>query len=1228
MSNLLNRDRFNVKSTQGSGSGTITILILLLSLAVVFIFATGHASAESPIIYVNDSGGNDSWNGQNVTWENGTLNGPKKSIKNGTGSVTENGLIKIADGVYNGENNTNIIINKNLTILGESQSNTIIVGTNTTNMFVIQSGHEVSFCNLTLTNVNMGNSRAIYNNVSDLYVTYCTFTDNTIIADGGAIYNDGGNLVIFNSIFTRNNATNGGAIYNDEGTTFITDSAFTDNNATSYSGGAIASDGYLIVNDSTFTQNNADYGGAIVSRGNLIVNDSTFTLNTAKNAYGGAIAIYGNSTITNSTFTQNNAATGGAIFTTGSALITTSGSTVNYSILYLVNCTFTQNTAIEGGAICNALYSNTSISNNTFTSNSADWYGGAISNNYNLALIDSTFTDNHIIKNASIWDMTYIPCGGAIYNKGNLTVVNNTFTNNSAGWYGGAIYSTGNLTVTDSTFSDNCVTLQEGGISNSVFFPSGGAIHNLNGYLVVFNSIFNNNKAFYGGAIYNQNYLFVICSTFNGNIASGGAIFNNGGTSTSPAVIFNSTFIGNGKNYQDGGAIANFENDYLNLNNCTFINNTASEARGGAIHNQGVINVTESNFTGNSAGSNGMGGAIYNSGSIDLYFNSIVGNTANRGSGIYNDGGTFDVTFNWWGSNDNPISKTYGIGSCSPWLYMTLTANPATILNGQTSKITTNLNNYYDGITVTSFNPDMGHLADGCLVTFTTDLGTLSYKTITVNTINGTATATLKANETPGIAHLSAQVNNEIKYINVEIVDGSFTISHIMNVAVDVKNYLEVTKTLPTLITINGKLISQAQFLQLLCIATLQLKTGNITSINLQNVQLPSSSNENLKPGTLIITDYLELAQNITNIIQNNKTAPGNMTIFQGQIGFQSIIYMYCRVLNQYKTNNALPEYIAIRPWNTNNIPIKDTNKNTITIKDIYQTAYEVKNYAETTKTLPEYINIAGILVNQAEFLNLLTITTTQINNTNYTNLNLQNINLPPTNTEKLNMGTLIISDYIILAQNITNIIQNNKTAPGNMTIFQGQIGFQSIIYMYCRILTQYKINSALPTFITIKPWNTNNIPIKDTNRTGLTTQDVIKTAIEVKNFYEVTKNLPEYINVNGVLVNQGQFLQLMVIATLKLNNTDSTNINLKNVNLPNGSNESIIAGNILKQEYLDLALNTKSLTDVTLIAPVNMPCSRGQIGFKSLIYIYTKILENYGNTKTLPTSVEVKPWT
>ena len=253
-------------------------IVLLLAMIFVLSFATDTASAAQSQIYVSPTG-NDSWDGQSDVWVNGTT-GPKKTVKNATGTVSANGFVKIANGTYN-ENN--ITINRSMSIIGESKENTIINGSNTRGIFIISGTNlQVNFANLTLTNGNSTAGGAISSNsVNQITANNCIFKNNVATGSGGgAIYSYGQNgnpcyVTVSDSDFINNRAMggtsyagSGGAIASFFTSLYVTNSNFINNSATGVvpRGGAIhASASSATVNFNRFIGNTATYGGAIYS---------------------------------------------------------------------------------------------------------------------------------------------------------------------------------------------------------------------------------------------------------------------------------------------------------------------------------------------------------------------------------------------------------------------------------------------------------------------------------------------------------------------------------------------------------------------------------------------------------------------------------------------------------------------------------------------------------------------------------------------------------------------------------------------------------------------------------------------------------------------------------------------------------------------------------------------------------------------------------------------------
>ena len=296
-------------------SNYLMFALVFIGLVVIFSYSVGNVSAAGNTVYVNASGGSDTYDGLSAIHTTGTT-GPKATIKNGVGTVNTNGTLNIADGQYNGTENTQITINNNMTIKGQSQKGTIINGTGTNYIFGIQSGITVTILNLTITNgsfigsvQNRGNLTVIsslftYNNApgsgsggaissvdGNLTVTGCSFTGNNANGVGGAIFSHG-NLTVSGSNFNGNTASDGGAILNDNGYTMnVTSSNFTGNNA-SY-GGAIYNGGSLSLTGNTFIGNNATDGGAIMTYDTSNIHFNRIIGNTATNCndiYNGGTA--------------------------------------------------------------------------------------------------------------------------------------------------------------------------------------------------------------------------------------------------------------------------------------------------------------------------------------------------------------------------------------------------------------------------------------------------------------------------------------------------------------------------------------------------------------------------------------------------------------------------------------------------------------------------------------------------------------------------------------------------------------------------------------------------------------------------------------------------------------------------------------------------------------------------------------------------------------------------
>jgi hypothetical protein len=215
-----------------------------------------------------------------------------------------------------------------------------------------------------------------------------TITDgHSIGADGGAIYSNGADLTISNSLVSGSSTQitstkyTGGGIFSVGNSLMIDHSTVIGNHA--YAGGGVgARYGTVTVSDSTITGNHADgdptssgsrgYGGGVWGSGaDFYIEGSTIDHNVASFDGGGIYMAAFNSsglTIRNSTVSSNHAQNddGGGIWTNNANTLSVTGSTV------VGNTAATTVGGIEAGLDSAPVLQNSIVSGNTATSHNTD----------------------------------------------------------------------------------------------------------------------------------------------------------------------------------------------------------------------------------------------------------------------------------------------------------------------------------------------------------------------------------------------------------------------------------------------------------------------------------------------------------------------------------------------------------------------------------------------------------------------------------------------------------------------------------------------------------------------------------------------------------------------------------------------------------------------------------------------------------------------------------------
>lgn len=164
--------------------------------------------------------------------------------------------------------------------------------------------------------------------------------------------------------------------------------------------------------------------------------------------------------------------------------------------------------------------------------------------------------------------------GGAIRSEGSVNISGSMFQScvvqagEFSGGQGGAIYAENDVNVENSSFW-SCAAHDLDGMFDASN-PNGGAIYSNDGSVVLKNSHFGYNYAYYyGGAVYADDAVIVQDCSFTDNIARrdyGGAIY----ADDMGVKVTNSNFTSNSA-MGEGGAI--WSNEGVGVDGCNFVNN-------------------------------------------------------------------------------------------------------------------------------------------------------------------------------------------------------------------------------------------------------------------------------------------------------------------------------------------------------------------------------------------------------------------------------------------------------------------------------------------------------------------------------------------------------------------------------------------------------------------------------------------------------------------------------
>ena len=418
-------------------------------------------------------------------------------------------------------------------------------------------------------------------------------------------------------------------------------------------------DGFVITGGNAIDSEFYKFGGGLFNlTGSPTVSNCSFSHHTARLGAGMYNSVSSSPTVTNCIFYGNV----GAVGTTAGAGMYNFGD----SNPLIVNCLFTENVAIQGGGLY-AKNSSPVIINCTFSLNNASGGAAAVFSGGGEPFIFSCTFEGNLAENkggallvGGNTNITITNCdfisnstesrGGAVYiNCLSSEIIGCTFSNNTASFNGGALMLNyiGTHTLHDSVFTNNNAAV--GGamyhtatdtLVSQVTFSSnsasvGGGLYVGEGNLELEDATFQENEAVFGGAVYvdHANPTLENCLLDdNFAILDGGGLYNDMGSPSliNCIVLYNSSLA-------DGGGIYNIHGE-VSLVDCTVKANYAQAFGAGMFNFAGELFAVGTTFSHNLALGFGFGGGLYNELSNSTLIDcAIFQNTASQlGGAMYN----------------------------------------------------------------------------------------------------------------------------------------------------------------------------------------------------------------------------------------------------------------------------------------------------------------------------------------------------------------------------------------------------------------------------------------------------------------------------------------------------------------------------------------------------------------------------------------------------------------
>ena len=138
------------------------------------------------------------------------------------------------------------------------------------------------------------------------------------------------------------------------------------------------------------------------------------------------------------------------------------------------------------------------------------------------------------------------------------------------------------------------------------------------------------------------------------------------------------------------------------------------------------------------------------------------------------------------------------------------------------------------------------------------------------------------------------------------------TVDDVLTAATNLKNYIESNLTLPSKLDVGGTYYTVPQVLAMMTQVIIMMDTDSNVEVKTLLVTEPDNSSGDEIYSQLDDDEYIDVAYDVFEYTFTNNQAPNNITTSVGDVKYETLVYLFARVLAYYDANNALPAFALV----------------------------------------------------------------------------------------------------------------------------------------------------------------------------------------------------------------------------------------------------------------------------------------------------------------------------